>query len=171
VTIQTYWLSSIIHVPSTAVLDVQQFDRTRAFLCPHRCRASNWGFYALGIGLGLATRRRDHHTGQALTARFLCHCYGLGFATECFPQRRGVPRFYAIGIGLGWRHLCTHTLACAGGSLFLCPRYRAGLCDVALIGLACIIYTMVSMPSVSGWALRRTLRSGPLDLPLCAPSH
>src|ERR1039457_54415 len=38
---------------------------------------------------------------------------------------------------------------------FLCPRYRAGLCDVAVLP-GRLLRCRVSMPSISGWALRRS---------------
>jgi hypothetical protein len=38
---------------------------------------------------------------------------------------------------------------------FLCPRFRAGLCDLVNT-IATDANNRVSMPSVSGWALRHT---------------
>ena len=66
----------------------------------------------------------------------------------------GLEGFYALGIGLGfatYRNL--HELQALGIS-FLCPRYRAGLCDEALLVYQHELVAPGFMPSVSGWALR-----------------
>ena|SRR5271157_5006602 len=100
-------------------------------------------------------------------------------------------RFYALGIGLGFATIDSLP-GQHGPFLFLCPRYRAGLCDINVrvrrvihkrgfyalgIGLgfatglrvhlpAAHLPRLVSMPSVSGWALRRTRCGGARDLRL-----
>ena|ERR1700734_2340428 len=108
------------------------------FLCP-RYRAgvsdapTDWsgghfdGFYALDIGLGLATRVDDH----------------AGYGAD-------MPCFYAFDVGL---ELVTKKALPKQFIIppFLCPRYRAGVSDsrppVGSAGTS----PRVSMPSISGW--------------------
>src|SRR5208337_2928100 len=101
------------------------------------------------------------------------------FATTCgTTTSRSISCFYALGFGLGFATTVLFWVDDAAVWLFLCPRFRAGLCDPSLIwsmlpcrglgfyalgfGLGFVtirhfrrrwLYHRVSMPSVSGWAL------------------
>src|ERR1035441_5583489 len=121
-----------------------------SFLCPH-------------IGLGFATRLGFEYLGRH--ASFYALDIGLGFATHRRRVRRGLRRpnlraegaaghcFYALDIGLGFATAVPFELHSGGRVTFLCPRYRAGLCDPEYYGLMAQCVS-VSMPSISGWALR-----------------
>jgi hypothetical protein len=121
--------------------------RPSQFLCP-RCRAGlcddrrprgadrqGQRFYALGVGLDFATH--DFCAYPVLFGRFLC------------PRCRAGLCDFAIK----WRPVDV--------AEFLCPRCRAGLCDGSDSG-GRQAHGCVSMPSVSGWALRRPSRLGSL---------
>ena len=54
---------------------------------------------------------------------------------------------------------------------FLCPRCRAGLCDEFQYEILEGNLTAVSMPSVSGRALRRMAHKHERELRLCEPSR
>jgi hypothetical protein len=91
-------------------------------------RYPDTGFYALGIGLGFATMSRAK---RSTSARFYALGIGLGFATNGSLISSAVHQkgFYALGIGLG---------------------FATGVGIVVLW----VAHVYVSMPSVSGWALR-----------------
>jgi len=123
------------------------------FLCP-RCRAGccedtgflagggRYGFYALDVGLGVARSRYQP------------------------VERVCLPGFYALDVGLGvarsgtrWRPSSTPA--------FLCPRCRAGCCEVPQQQSGMGNARRVSMPSMSGWVLRG--RGQVADLLFCTP--
>jgi hypothetical protein len=117
-------------------------------------------FFALGFGLGFATPAEFRHDFDVLS--FLCPRFGPGFATRD-PRESGDMLesfyvlgfglgfatssvwalrlfwicFYAFGFGLGFATVTEVHMAAGAVPLFLCPRFRAGLCDIAV--LWCII--------------------------------
>ena len=100
---------------------------TPTHICSWHC------FYALGFGLGFAT---DSGSGSASPA---------------------TGRFYALGFGLGFATAAITILPHLLNRRFLCPRFQAGLCDAGFKGIPDPVRVgdHVSMPSVSGWALRQ----------------
>jgi hypothetical protein len=107
------------------------------------------GFYALGFGLGFAAkwswrkirtipvsmpsvsgwalrRRAAEVPGQV--HRFYALGFGLGFATRTQSSPHRTWRFYALGFGLGFATSGTRGSPTYRWT-FLCPRFRAGLCD------------------------------------------
>src|SRR5690242_17370717 len=88
---------------------------------PRAPRATPERFYALGIGLGFATRREPRST--RVTHGFYALGIGLGFAT--------IHELFRV-VRLRW---------------FLCPRYRAGVCDAAVVPSGRTANASVSMPS------------------------
>src|ERR1022692_3706197 len=63
-------------------------------------------------------------------------------------------RFYALDVGRGFA-TANSTAGTGGYSTFLCPRCRAGLCDNRF--WRAVGWVNVSMPSMSGGALRRRI--------------
>src|SRR5208337_3091294 len=56
------------------------------------------------------------------------------FATTCgTTTSRSISCFYALGFGLGFATTVLFWVDDAAVWLFLCPRFRAGLCDPSLI--------------------------------------
>ena len=165
------------------------------FLCP-RFRAglcdvdtiidvSPDGFYALGVGLGFATVRSGMSWARCQMRVSMPSVSG-GLCDDTSRPSDGSTAdsgFYALGVGLGFATVRIIRLTCAAAA-FLCPRCRAGLCDwsgtCTSRGMSIRFYALgvglgfatspklnyfcpcfsVSMPSVSGWALRQPSSSG-----------
>src|ERR1022692_4648825 len=106
--------------------------RCRAGLCDNRFwRAVGWVNVSMPSMSGGALRRRILPLEPAATVRFYALDVGRGFATQHLRHREQ----YA--------------------QPFLCPRCRAGLCDNRF--WRAVGWVNVSMPSMSGGALRRRI--------------
>ncbi len=145
------------------------------------------GFYALDVGLGVASNIMLEEMQNQL---FLCPRCRAGCCEppDLLVWYQDVEGFYALDVGLGVARPfiirevleaegvsmpsmsgwvlraggCRH--GCREPSRFLCPRCRAGCCEAQ--GRRQVGAPPVSMPSMSGWVLRgdpRTAR-GPLGL-------
>jgi len=123
-------------VLGTGLADLQSLcPRCRAGLCnlsDHFQRGGeNWGFYALGVG--------------------------LGFAISC-PPRRTTPTsggFYALGVGLGFAiTINVKRLSRREVGVKVSMPSVSGWALQFLGGVALLVALGVSMPSVSGWALQ-----------------
>jgi hypothetical protein len=126
------------------------------FLCP-RCRAGLCGRLSRNPGnrkarMFLCPRCRAGLCGIYLSECPLRCCFyalvvGLGFAGTCYSKCRCLGRycFYALVVGLG----------------FAGPRFCLQTSN----------YNPVSMPSLSGWALRGMPLGGIPDLHVCRPSR
>ena len=145
-----------------AVFSVVEFlcPRYRAGLCdvPMVITFRRSSFYALDIGLGFATSGCTTRW-SARSKRFLCPRYRAGLCDGTLLHNLDThmllflcPRYRA--------GLCDHAIVQGPVQLinfgFLCPRYRAGLCDCTLPSVTSGANAVVSMPSISGWALRRS---------------
>jgi hypothetical protein len=113
-------------------------------------------FYALGFGLGFATTTRSSIAIWGI--RFYALGFGLGFAAVFFLQTLNNE---GTGVSMpsvsGWAFRLQLRFPRNPNPPFLCPRFRAGLCDAR--HWYSRHHSQVSMPSVSGWALRRPTRS------------
>jgi len=108
--------------------------------------------------------------GQALACRFYALGVGLGFATRSWPTSRASrsSRFYALGVGLGFA--TSSACACASSPAgFYALGVGLGFATASFCGLR-LLLDRVSMPSVSGWGLRprrAAYRGSPPDVFLC----
>ena len=110
-----------------------------------RRAAASWpSFYALVVGLGIATMRPLIESAVG-TSGFYALVVGLGIATRVarppslflLPANGRQPGFYALVVGLGIGtspNLMARTSV--GEGWFLCPRCRAGYCDGCVLGVA-----------------------------------
>src|SRR6266540_374660 len=112
------------------------------------------GFHALDLGRGVATR--SHPRGSRPMERFPCPRSRAGrcdVELARLEAGRG-GRFHALDLGRGvatWE-LCKRHIQ--EYEWFPCPRSRAGRCDIGN-GPFTVRAKVVSMPSISGGALRR----------------
>ena len=152
--------------------------RYRAGLCDKLAglRQQLNSFYALGIGLAFATALALAHAAPRHRP-FLCPRYraGLCDATSCSSGPAADVSMPSVS---GWPLRPFTPWRRWRSASFLCPRYRAGLCDSGkapgedlfghcfyALGIGLAFATgphrgpphgvLVSMPSVSGWPLRR----------------
>src|SRR5271165_3715330 len=129
-------VSDLVH----AALQRTRFlcPRFRAGLCDRRRQKSN---YWTPDGKFLCPRFRAGLCDQltllmrmAVVHSFYALGFGLGFATTCgTTTSRSISCFYALGFGLGFATTVLFWVDDAAVWLFLCPRFRAGLCDPSLI--------------------------------------
>ena len=112
------------------------------------------GFYALDVGRGFATST-DRSRSAGLAA-FLCPRCRAGLC-DAHPRSLVVQHaatFLCPRCRAGLCDQCISHLRFAPQDWFLCPRCRAGLCDVAGVDGRTVHRAAVSMPSMSGGALR-----------------
>ena len=143
---------------------------------------SGTGFYALDVGRGFATRQPVRLSIERAAVSMPSMSGGALRRVDPLRVRRHAkvsmpsmsggalrhrphlvspcarnPRFYALDVGRGF---ATRACICRRSLLgFLCPRCRAGLCDADRVGSARDA-TAVSMPSMSGGALRPLVATG-----------
>jgi hypothetical protein len=129
-----------------------------------RAQSEHYCWLSLGLLLLQALLFGRNRIPADACSWFLCPRYlsRLQFSSGCtFPPGFS---FYALGIGLAFTFVGVRKRLPQTGR-FLCPRFRAELCDLQLRFE--IPRSSVSMPSVSGWALRRMRYGGPRDLAFC----
>jgi len=88
-------------------------------------------FYALGFGLGFAMSLSPTPY-LSLKRSFCASVSGWALRSEAASLRHARPdgRFYALGFGLGFAMLIIGRAIACFPFTFLCPRFRAGLCDL-----------------------------------------
>src|SRR6266566_494549 len=120
---------------------------------PGQCTCT--GFYALDVGRGFATSNAARLTPEA-PPRFYALDVGRGFATSGTPWVKPRSRvFLCPRCRAGFCDLAYKTLDYIREHPFLCPRCRAGFRDRFSMVTPKRASNPVSMPSMSGGVLRR----------------
>src|SRR6266566_2308986 len=104
---------------------------------------------------GVLRRDMSGKTGQCTCTGFYALDVGRGFATSNAARLtpEAPPRFYALDVGRGFATSGTPWVK-PRSRVFLCPRCRAGFCDLVSKVTPKRASNPVSMPSMSGGVLR-----------------
>jgi len=119
-------------------------------------------FYALDVGLGIATSSPKMAKLRRQVRGFYALDVGLGIATSVHVQGDAdhARRFYALDVGLG---IATDSALRSGLRAwhvrFLCPRRRAGYCDYSCTARSTLCFRFYALDVGLGIATRST-RSG-----------